>query len=378
VTCEDSQRMRFSCLLVSFFVLCLPHAAWAKWYLLASVHPNNLIVIDTETDTVVKNIALEGRGPSLNIAPNPAHPQYAYVVNDLARSVAMVDLDEGKQVASFPLSNENELVRTMAIDVNPQGTRLFIYEMPLKKGVGHYEAEEPRIRVMDLETNKMLTAFTAPRQVMSLASSQDGKRLYAFSVGQDISVFDAEKGKLVDTLPLLNRNVTGIGRTDGLPAWNPYQENNYLVSFSVTISDSLTGQTTLGVASLDLSQADPELQISELQPYNAESYNITAQLSPKTNKAYFSYNSLWKIDPKTRQVEKTAPLSNTYFFPLLHPDGKKIYCGANWSDIAVFDAETLEPITKIALGHSQTGGGNDLRFVQKETVPVSSSGSGGQ
>jgi DNA-binding beta-propeller fold protein YncE len=352
-------------MLLSLMLCGLPRAAWAKWYLLASVHPNNLIVIDTETDTVVKNIALEGRGPSLNIAPNPTHPQYAYVVNDLARSVAMVDLDEGKQVTSFPLSNENELVRTMAIDVNPQGTRLFIYEMPLKKGVGRYEAEETRIRVMDLETNKMLTAFTAPRQVLSLASSKDGKRLYTFSVGQDISVFDAEKGKLIDTIPLLNRNITGVGRTDGLPAWNPYQENNYLVSFSVIVSDSLTGQMTLGIASLDLSQSDPELQISELQPYNAESYNITAQLSPKTNKVYFSYNSLWKIDPKTRQIEKTAPLSNTYFFPLLHPDGKKVYCGANWSDIAVFDAETLAPITKIALGHSQTGGPNDFRFVQR-------------
>ncbi len=327
---KDNPHIQFSSLiLLSLTLFCLPHAAWAKWYLLASVHPNNLIVIDTETDTVVKNIALEGRGPSLNIAPNPAHPQYAYVVNELAQSVAMVDLDEGKQVTSFPLSNDSELVRTMAIDVNAQGTKLFIYEMPLKKGLGRYDAEETRIRVMDLETNKMVKTFSAPRQVLSLASSKDGQRLYAFSVGQDISVFDTETGKLIDTIPLLNRNLTGVSRTDGL------------------------------------TQSDPELQVSELQPYNAESYNITAQLSPKTNKVYFSYNSLWKIDPKTRQVEKTASLSNTYFFPLLHPDGKKIYCGANWSDIAVFDAETLDPITKIALGHSQTGGPNGFRFVQR-------------
>jgi len=357
--------MRVALMLLSLLLCGLPRVAWAKWYLLASAHPNNLLVIDTETDTVVKDIALEGRGPALNIAPNPAHPQYAYVVNELAQSVAMVDLDEGKQVTSFPLSNENELVRTMAIDINPQGTRLFIYEMPLKKGMGQYEAEDTRIQVIDLETNKMLTTFTAPRQVLSLASSKDGKRLYTFSVGQDIAVFDAEKGKQIDTIPLLNRNITGIGRTDGLPAWNPYQENNYLVSFSVTVSDSLTGQMTLGVASLDLSQPEPELQVTELQPYNAESYNITAQLSPISNKVYFSYNSLWKVDPKTRQVEKTASLSNTYFFPLLHPEGKKVYCGANWSDIAVFDAETLEPITKIPLGHSQTGGPNGFRFVQK-------------
>src|SRR5215510_1405573 len=138
--------MRVALMLLSLLLCGLPRVAWAKWYLLASAHPNNLLVIDTETDTVVKDIALEGRGPALNIAPNPAHPQYAYVVNELARSLAKVDLDEGKQVTSFPLSNEDELVRTMAIDVNPQGTRLFIYEMPLKKGVGRYEAEEPRIR----------------------------------------------------------------------------------------------------------------------------------------------------------------------------------------------------------------------------------------
>ena len=62
--------------------LCFPCAALAKWYLLASVHPNNLVVIDTETDKVVKNIALEGRGPAMNIAPNPAQPQFAYVVNE--------------------------------------------------------------------------------------------------------------------------------------------------------------------------------------------------------------------------------------------------------------------------------------------------------
>jgi DNA-binding beta-propeller fold protein YncE len=113
-------------------LLCLPHSAWAKWYLLATSAPNTLHVIDTETDKVVKKIELEGKGPALNIAPNPAHPQYAYVINNLAQSVAMVDLDEGKQVTSFPLSSENELVRTQAIDVNPQGNRLYIHVMPLK------------------------------------------------------------------------------------------------------------------------------------------------------------------------------------------------------------------------------------------------------
>lgn len=338
--------------------------AWAKWYLLASVHPNNLVVIDTETDKVTKNIQLEGRGPTMNIAPNPKNPQFAYVVNDGSQSVAMVDLDEGKQVMTFPLSSGEELVRTMAIDVNGQGTRLFVHEMPVKREPGKFAAQPNRIRVIDLKTNKTERVIPAPRQVMSLASSKDGKRLYVFSIGQDIFVYDIERGTQLESIPLVNRNITGIARTDGLPAWNPYQENNYLLSFGIVTSDAITGQTTVGIASLDLTQPNPELKTSELQPFSAENYNLTGLQSAKNNQVYFSYNNLWKVDPKTRKMQ-TAELSNTYFVPMLHPNGKKVYCGANWHDLAVFDADTLKPITKISLGATQTGGGNDLRFINR-------------
>jgi WD40 repeat protein len=355
----------YQALLLCLVLVGLPHTAWAKWYLLASVHPNNLVVIDTETDTVVQNIALEGRGPALNIAPNPAHPQYAYVVNNLSQSVAMVDLDEGKQVTSFSLSSDTELVRTMAIDVSAQGDLLFIHEMPLKKEQGSYTALDNRIRVIDLNTQQTLRTFPAPRQVMSLASSKDGKRLYVFSVGQDIFVYDTETGEQHDSLPLLNRNITGVGRTDGLPLGNPYQEHGHLVSFGAFVTDTITGQVTLGVASLDLNKDEPEVEVVELQPFTPEFYVLTGALSPTTRKAYFAYNTLWRVDPQTRRIEKTSPLPNTYFMPFIHPQGTKLYCGSNWHDVAVFDAESLELLTKIELGATQTGGGNVLRFVQR-------------
>lgn len=362
---KSDLNVKFAGLILGLTLLVLPHTAWAKWYLLASAQPNNLVVVDTETDTVTKDIALEGRGPAMNIATNPARPQYAYVVNDLAQSVALVDLDEGKQVNSFPLSSEDELVRTMAIDVNVQGTRLFIHEMPVKKGVGSYEAQENRIRVIDLDTNKTIRTIPSPRQVMSLASSKDGKRLYAFSVGQDISVFDIEQGKQIDTIPLLNRNITGIARTDGLPVFNLYQEYDHVLSFGVVTTDEFSGKMTLGIGSLDLKQEDPELNITELQPFTAEHYVLTGMLGPQDGKAYFSYNDLWRVDPHTRKIEKSAPLPNTYFAALLHPEGKKLYCGGNWFDVAVFDPDTLELRKKIPLGHPQSGGGSGLRFIER-------------
>jgi hypothetical protein len=287
------------------------------------------------------------------------------VVNELAQSVALVDLDEGKQAASFPLSSDDELVRTMAIDVNVQGTRLFIHEMPVKKGVGSYAAQENRIRVIDLETNKTIRTIPAPRQVMSLASSKDGKRLYAFSVGQDISVFDIAQGKQIDTIPLLNRNVTGIARTDGLPVFNLYQEYNHVLSFGTVTTDAFSGKMTLGIGFLDLKETEPELKLIELQPFTAEHYVLTGALGPQDGKVYFSYNNLWRVDPHTRKIEKSVPLPNTYFAPLMHPEGKKLYCGGNWSDLAVFDPETLELRKKIPLGHPQSGGGNGVRSVQR-------------
>jgi len=352
-------------LLFHLVLLASPRVAWAKWYLLASAQPNNLVVVDTETDTVVKDIALEGKGPALNIATNPTHPQYAYVVNNLAQSVGIVDLDEGKQVSSFPLSDENEQVRTMAIDVNVQGTHLFIHEMPVKKNVGSYEAQENRIRVIDLDTNKTVRTIPAPRQVMALASSPDGKRLYSFSVGQDIAVLDVEQGKQIDTIPLLNRNITGIARTDGLPLFNLYQEYDHVLSFSTITTDAFSGKMTLGIASLDLKQTEPELKVTELQPFTAESYVNTGALGPRDGKAYFSYNDLWRVDLQTRKIEKSVPLSNTYFVPLMHPEEKKLYCGGNWSDVAVFDPETFKLLKKIPLGHTQSGGGSGIRFVNR-------------
>jgi hypothetical protein len=71
------------------------------------------------------------------------------------------------------------------------------------------------------------------------------------------------------------------------------------------------------------------------------------------------------MDVQTRKLEKSVPLPNTLFAALPHPDGKKLYCGANWHEVSVFDPETLELKKKIPLGHTQSGSGNGLRFVQR-------------
>ena len=237
--------------------------------------------------------------------------------------------------------------------------------MPLKKDLGKYEILETRIRVIDLDTNTVANVFPAPRQVMSLASSQDGKKLYAFSVGKDISVLNPETGQIEDIIPMADWNVTGGGKLEGLPLWNPYQENDYLASFAVYMTDTITQNTTVGVATLDLKQANPDLQVVELQPYEAEWWTAHGSVSAKTQKACLGWDKLWKVDIPTRKIEKVTQFdNNSVFGAFLHPEGTKIYCGGNWSALSVFDAETLAPLKKIDLGHSQAGAG--IRFVKRE------------
>lgn len=67
----------------------------------------------------------------------------------------------------------------------------------------------------------------------------------------------------------------------------------------------------------------------------------------------------------SRRVVLSAGLAGIVSFAsFFHPEGHKVYSGGNWSALSVFDAETLDPLGKVDLGHSQVGVG--LRFIERE------------
>ena len=150
-------------------------------------------------------------------------------------------------------------MRVEATNLNPKGDRLYIYELPLKQSLGRYQHEEPRFRVFDTATNQVVKTFPAPEQTMSFAFSPDGKRIYAFCIGQDILVLDSEDGHLLGTIPLAHRNITGIRATYGLPILANYQEQNYVLSFAIIVEDSITDTDTLALGVIDLKQKNPTL-----------------------------------------------------------------------------------------------------------------------
>ena len=60
---------------------------------------------------------------------------------------------------------------------------------------------------------------------------------------------------------------------------------------------------------------------------------------------------------------------------LIHPDGKKLYCGGQWHSLFVYDADSLKHIDDVELGHSMAGIG--MRFVSTDK-DLSASGAASQ
>ena len=75
------------------------------------------------------------------------------MTTNLDQAVAVVDLEQGKQVATYKLSSDTETVRVSATNLNPKGDRLYISELPLKVTPGRYQHEEQRFVVYDTATN---------------------------------------------------------------------------------------------------------------------------------------------------------------------------------------------------------------------------------
>jgi len=124
----------------------------------------------------------------------------------------------------------------------------------------------------------------------------------------------------------------------------------------------LLGDLTLALGILDLKDKRPNVQIIELEPFVEDRYAVFGiGTSPETHKAFFVWNDLWKVDYRTRKNEATVSLANSQAVPLIHPDGRKVYCGGQWHALAVYDAETLKHLTDVELNHSMAGIG--MRFV---------------
>ena len=277
---------------------------------------------------MVKTIALEGRG-RCSRSPPPGRAALRLSTTILTRPSRSwtwnrVSRSQPTSSRATPRSNGSK-----ATNLNPKGDRLDVYELPLKQSLGRYQHEEPRFRVFDTATNQVVKTLPAPEQTMSFAFSPDGKRIYAFCIGQDILVLDSEDGHRLGTIPLAHRNITGIRATYGLPILANYQEQDYVLSFAIIVEDSITDTDTLALGVIDLKQQNPTLQIAELEPFVENSVH-----GRRNRHCARSAQGILRVERSVEgrlqdpEREAQVSLANSQAVPLIHPDGKKGFTAA--------------------------------------------------
>lgn len=335
------QRHALSLLAAAGLAALTAAPALAKDYLLAPVRPNHLVVVDTEKMAVDKIITLDDAGPQPMVPVVDADGRHAYVTINRTESIAKVDLTTGETIARRDLSTETERVKTMfGMDLSPDGSTLAVFQTPVKLERTHYEVQPTRIAFLDAATLETKATVDAPRQVTLLMYSSDGSRLFA--MGRAMYVFDAATGEKVDQYPIHGWKPDSYLQPDVLDVWSQFETSNVMVTPFYTARTDMSLENPeawrTGLLTLDLDSG--EMAMRDVRTMDVFYFSTAA--SPDKTRAYGAYNVLESFDLETGTSIKRVPLPHSYYSVNVSTDGKTVWLGGALSDLAAYDAETLE------------------------------------
>ncbi|KWH30884.1 quinohemoprotein amine dehydrogenase subunit beta [Burkholderia cepacia] len=320
-------------------------------YLAVTNYPNNLTVIDTGTDSIVKTCALpDAFGPgTIQISPDRTR---AYVLNNHYGDLYGVDLDSCKTVFHAELSQAgNERARAMfSVALSPDGKEIYSVVNPTTMNRDSYEVQPPRLQVYRTDGGrdaKPVRTFAAPRQTTMLQAADDGS---LFVVGADIYRMDAKTGKYEVAVPLRNWKRPLYGQPDVLYVWpqqRPQHTFNFLYTadrFKDAAKDPSSAQTMGGYVDIDLKTGS-----ATVKEFGAVTdVYFSGGLSPKDPNLIFGVlNRLAKYDVKDERLIAATPLDHSYYCLSFNRSGSKIYLAGTFSTVAVYDADTLKKLKDI-------------------------------
>ena len=322
-------------------------------YMVATNYPNNLHVIDLQTDTLYKTCTLpDAFGPG-TVQLSPDH-KIAYVLNNHYADVYGVELDSCKQVFHASITQKSgEKARSMfAFTVSHDGKELYTVANPTLMLKDRYEVQQPRLDVYATDAGmdaKPVRSFPAPRQLTIMQSGDDGTLYVA---GADVYKVNVKTGKFDVLIPSRHWTRPLYSPPDVLYVWN---QQTYRHDFSLLYTtakfkdkkeDPATADLLYGLFSVDLKTGKTET--TDFGPLT-EIY-FSGMRSPKDpNLMYGVLNRLAKYDIKQKKMITAATLDHSYYCISFNKAGSKIYLAGTFNDVAIFDADSLKPLGKIKL-----------------------------
>lgn len=322
-------------------------------YMIVTNYPNNLHVIDLASDKLYKTCQLpDDFGPGVaQVGPNG---KIAYVLNNHYGDLYGIDMDDCHTVFHARLAfKPGERAKSLfSLAVSPDGKELYSVANPTQILNDHYQVQEPRLQVYATDAGldaKPIRTFPVPRQISIMQPAADGS---LYMAGRDIYKLDVKTGQYSVALPTGSWARPLYSPPDLLYLW-PHQtltgEFSLLYSAAKFKDDKQNLETAdfvYGYVSIDLKTGKTTVQ--DFAPLT-EIY-FTGLRSPKDqNLMYGVLNRLAKYDIKEQKLIKAANLPHSYYCVAFNKSGSKVYLAGTFNDVAVYDADSLEPIGKIEL-----------------------------
>ncbi|VAX08246.1 hypothetical protein MNBD_ALPHA03-2126 [hydrothermal vent metagenome] len=337
----------------------------AKEYMIVGARPDKLFVIDIKARKVEKTFTIPDSTAPQNIVISPKG-DIAYVVTNGLKSIVGIELEEGNVVFRADLDyKDDERTWNYGIDLSPDGSEIYSYDIPTKIHLDRFESLEPRLSVF--KTNAGLEAvvdreFPMPRRIHLLMTAKSGA-LYA--MGWDFYKIDVQTGAYEVAYPLRHWTKENLSQPDALAFW-PSWDNNGIFSTPIyyartDMAEDNMARYRTGVLSLDLKtekfdmidfQGEPEVLFSTVY-------------HPDRKTAYAAYNTLLKIDLEKAETIKRIDLDHSYYQTEISADGKEVYVGGTACDIAIYDSKDLSRIGEVILPNCPDMGATVVRMIHK-------------
>ncbi|WP_286239226.1 quinohemoprotein amine dehydrogenase subunit beta [Neptuniibacter halophilus] len=337
-------------------------------YLLTVTRPNQLHVIDTKTDKVLRSCDVPGIFGNGGVAPSP-DGKIAYVMTNKWEDVVGFDISNCEIVFSMKQSSPTEQVKSMiSMAVSADGKELYTVQNPVKLHKDHFEALQPRLAVYNTADGldaKPVRTFPVDRRITKLGFIE--KTGEVILGGGDVKAIDAKTGEIRTLAKLQNWDrdqsewvppdafqMHTIGEHIG-----EYIMPYFTIKWNGEPGDMEKAEFLWGMTRIDTKTG--EVETGEVLPFEFIVFNWLTDPNDK-DVVYGSFNQLSKHNIKEGKNLIVQPLAHTYYNLNMLQDGSKIYVGGTSSDISIHDPKTLEKIGSIQLtGDMST---SDLRIAK--------------